>query len=188
MKFMCRTVFPAFLLLIAGPSVLLAQQPIIYTHGFTQMLDACELDYYKPLEEWYHVTPKRADRFMPYDLVIVNEDEEIEIRYALRPAMNSAIDRLPHVDIMRLMQHIATNDETAEIRALILDEETLTERFNADWGMCQYFVPKRSYSRMPLGALISIYAKDRATAHAVVLYRDPAYDPLEKFYQLRFRD
>ncbi len=176
-----------FLQLLAW-SGLISQKTIIYTYGFTEKLAACHLDYYKPLEEWYHVSPKQQDSYMPYDLVIVNEDAELEVRYALRPYADEALDKVPHVEIMRLMQHIAVNDENSDIRALILDEETLRERFNADWGMCQYFIPKRSYSDMPFGTLISLYAEGKATAHAIVLYRDVAYDPLEKFYQLRFRE
>lgn len=167
---------------------LAGQQSIIYTYGFTEKLAECHLDYYKPLEEWYHVSPKTKDTYMPYDLVIVNEDAELEIRYALRPYADQPVDKVPHVEIMRLMQHIAINDENAEIRALILDEETLRERFNADWGICQYFIPKKTYADFPFGTLISLYAEGKATAHAIVLYRDVAYDPLEKFYQLRFRE
>ena len=120
--------------------------------------------------------------------VLALEDAELEVRYALRPYADGALDKVPHVEIMRLIQHIAVNDDSTVIRALILDEETLQERFNADWGMCQYFVPKRSYSDKPYGTLFSLYAEGKATAHAVVLYRDPAYDPLETFYQLRFRE
>lgn len=161
---------------------------LIYTHHFSELLLEAHLDYYKPLEEWYHVSPKVKDDFMKYDLVLVNEDNDLEIRYYIKPYEDDALDQFPHVSMIRLMQHIATNDENAEIKVKILDQPYLQDRFNADWGMCQYFIPKRSYSDKPFGSLISLYAKGKSTAYAVVLYRDIEYDPLEKFVFLRYRE
>ena len=177
--------FPVLLFII--PNMQLNSQ-IVYTYGFTELLKEAHLDYYKPLEEWYHVSPKRRDKYMQYDLVLIHEDTDREMRYYIKPYQDDAIDQIPHVSMIRLMQHIATNDENAEIRALILDEDLLQTRFNADWGICQYFIPKRSYSNLPFGALISLYAKGKSTVYAVILYRDIDFDPLENFYQLRFRE
>ena len=176
---------PVLLCLIAHQQL---HSQIVYTHSFTELLKEAHLDYYKPIEEWYHVSPKIKDNYMKYDLVLINEDTDREVRYYIKPYQDDVLDQIPHVSMIRLMQHIATNDENAEIRALILDQDLLLNRFNADWGMCQYFIPKKSYSDLPFGALISLYAKGKSTVYAVVLYREFKFDPLEHFYQLRFRE
>ena len=176
-----------FVLLFIMPFLQLNSQ-IVYTHGFTELLKEAHLDYYKPLEEWYHVSPKKRDKYMKYDLVLLNESTDREVRYYIKTYQDDVLDQIPHVSMMRLIQHIATNDENAEIRAVILDQDLLENRFNADWGICQYFIPKKSYSDLPFGALISIYAKGKSTAYAVILYSDIEFEPLKNFYQLRFRE
>ena len=161
---------------------------ITYTRSFTDRLQEAHLEYYKPVETWHHVSPKRKDRYMQYDLVLVNEENDLELRYMIKPYADDAVDQYPHVETMRLIQHVATNDEEADIRVLMPDSETLARRFNAEWGLCQYFTPKRTYSEKPFGALITLYAKGKAMIQVVILYQDASYDPFESFHFLKFRE
>lgn len=161
---------------------------IVFTQHFTDQLQAAHLDYYRPIEEWYHVTPKQRDRFLKYDVVLVRDDQEVEIRYLIEPYADRELDQFPHIEMTRLLSHIATNNDEISIRAVMIQHEQAKERFAADWGMCQYFVPKRSFSKMPFGTLVSLYAKGKSTVHAIILYRDIEFDPFDHFHQIRFRE
>ena len=175
-----------FMVLVYNSTQLDAQ--IIYTDHFTEKLLASHLDYYKPLEQWYHVTPKTKDAFLKYDLVLINEAEDLEVRYILKPYEQDALDLFPHVDNSRIIHHIASNDPENDITAIILTKGQAIKRYNANWGVVHYFTPKISFSTKPYGALISIFSEGKATANAILLYEDEKFDVLSGFHQLRFRD
>ena len=174
-----------FSILLTGFS---AKGQIIYTDGFTELLKEAHFDFFEPVEQWLHVTPKVKDQYMAYDLVLQNDRNDLELRYDIRPFTNQQLDFLPKVENVRLIHHIASNNPEEEILVKVLDSETLKRRFNADWGACHFFTPKESYTEKRRGALLSIYGEGKALANIVILYNDWDFDPLESFNQLRFRE
>jgi hypothetical protein len=171
---------------IALPLTLTGQ--ITYTAAFTQTLSEGGIEYAEEVEEWLHVTIPPEHEYMDYDLVLQNDINDFEVRYRIDPDTdNSALVPLS-AEVARLTASIASNDENSEIRIVVPPDSLLQDAFAADRGVIAYFSPKLTYSEKPYGALLTLHAWGHPVVYIVVLYADPAYDPLEKYRNIRFRN
>lgn len=160
---------------------------ITYTAAFTRLLEKSGMEYAEPAEQWMHVTVPPVDGYMDYDLVVENDREDFEIRYCFHLEKRSK-ETPPSVEVARLVASIASNDPETEIRIQIPADSFLIQAFNADYGLIAHFIPKAEFSGKPIGVFISLYSENRPGIDIVLLYRDPAYDPLTMFRSIRFND
>jgi hypothetical protein len=158
---------------------------ITFTKGFTKLLKDSELEYFAPVEDWYHIMP---DEFLKYDLVIQNQDGDVEIRFVIKPYKEKVIDQYPHIEYIRMLLSIATNNETEVIRQLSMDKTEASKNYNADWAGLSHFVPKRKFSKMRYGCLISFYKENIARVYTVILYDREDLIPFTFFKQLKFKN
>lgn len=165
-----------------------ASGQIIYTANFTRDLKKAGLEYAEPTEQWLHVTIPPNHEFMEYDLVLQNDRNDFEVRYSIHKERRSDLSIPPSVAVSRLLADIASNDEIHEIRIKIPPDELLKEAFNATSGVIAYFAPKDEFSEKDFGALVSLYAEGRPAIDIILLYRDPAFDPLIQYRSIRYED
>ncbi len=161
---------------------------IVYTRAFTQRLVEAGLEYDLPAEQWLHVIMPPDDSLMHYDLVLQNDRNDFELRFHIHSASDADLVVPASVALTRLVATIASNDENALIRIEIPPEDLLKTAFNADRGAIALFSPKKIFSEKQYGALISLYSVGRQSVDIVILYNDPAYDPLTAFRSLRYQD
>ncbi|HLF65780.1 MAG TPA: hypothetical protein VI603_18610 [Saprospiraceae bacterium] len=161
---------------------------IVYTVAFTRDLKKAGLEYAEPTEQWLHVTIPPRHEFMDYDLVLQNDRNDFEVRYSIHQDRHADMPIPASVTVSRLIASIASNDEIHEIHVKIPPDEFLKEAFNADRGVIAYFTPKDGFSEKDFGALLSLYAEDRPAVDIILLYMDPAFDPLSMYRSMRYAD
>ena len=163
-------------------------QELVYTRAFTDALEAQGLDYYEPVETWLHVTKHREDHFMDYTVILENDINDYEVRYRLRGRASAAEAFPPKIEIVRLISSISVNDEEADIRIRIPEQDFAHEHFNAEAVAFGDFTPKRSFSEKPYGTYISLYSSRYGSVDVILLYYDGEMDPLASYRNLRFRE
>ena len=183
---MSRLVAACWFLLIAGTGALRGQE-IVYTMSFTEALQAQNLEYYEPVEQWLHVAGERHDQFMTYDLILENDRNDLEIRFRLRPAAESEL-LPPNVEITRLLASISTNSEVSEIHMSIANPEYAKSEFNAESVIFASFTPKPEFSRRPLGSLVSIASGEYGAVDVIILHYDETYSVEDSFRNIRFKE
>jgi hypothetical protein len=158
---------------------------VVYTAHFTKKLRQAGVEYAAPTEQWLHVVNPPQDEYMDYDLVLVNDRNDLEIRYRIGEVPEMAP---PSVEVTRLVATLASNADINDIVVKIPPPGFLKEAFNAEAGVIVYFTPKAEFSQKPYGALLSLYLQDRPGMNVVLLYIDPSFDPLNSYRSLRFLD
>ena len=161
---------------------------VTYTKAFTHLLEKEGIEYAEPTEQWLHVTIPPEHEFMKYDLVLQNDRNDFEVRYDIHSSRSRNQSIPPSVAVSRLLATIASNDESHDILIRIPEDYFLREAFNADQGILAYFTPKAEFSEKTYGALLSLYVEGRQAIDVILLYTDPAYDPLTMYRSVRFAD
>lgn len=151
-------------------SVTSSQEELIYTKSFTQKVAYHSIDFYQPVEQWFHVTNKYSDNYMDYDLVL-NDRKNIEVRVRIIES-SKVFAKHPHIEVMRMIATMATNDENTSIKISQMNPEWVAEQYGADWGLFADFVPKRDFDTHSKGRVLCIYKEGRALVNYIVLYED----------------
>ena len=162
--------------------------PITYTASFTKTIERLGIEIYEPVEEWLHVHPLDKDDFMKYDLVLQNDVNDFEARYRIRP-FRGKWKRIPQqIEVNRLASSIASNDPPSDIYMSFPDSLYAREIYNAQSCHIARFVPKRSFSEKPYGAILSIKSDDGTAVDIIILTYDPDYNPYSDLRHIRFRE
>ena len=162
-----------------------SQAQIIYTAGFTRLLQEAEISYAMPVENYLHVIMPPEDGFMAYALVLENDRGDFEVRYRFHDARESVVPAA--VTVAGLIASIASNDPETEIRIQVPADTMLHTAFNAEKGLISYFTPKQEFSGKPYGAMINLSRSGRPAVDIVILYTDPAFNPELMFRTIRYR-
>ncbi len=149
--------------------------PMIYTRSFTNKLRQHRIDFYQPVERWLHIADTQEDEYMEYDAVL-HDEAELEIRIRLIPD-EKAYSRAPHIEVMRTIAHISTNDPEADIRVSQINHRWVVENYNADWALYADFKPKEAFSAYPKGRILCIYREGRALIQYIILHDEEELDP-----------
>ncbi len=171
------------LCLCAGPVV--AQVDL--DPGFQEKLEVAGLEFIEPLEARYKDVRVVRNDFLTYDFAIRSRREGLEIRYYIQPAGETAMD-VPHVDAIRLLTHLATNDERFVMSGLDVSEADLREQFNADWGKVFFFTPKESFSPRRQCKMLALFREGYGSAFVFFLFDEAGPELDHRFYALRFRE
>lgn len=155
-------------IILCGSLSLLAQEAITYTKSFTTKLQRNGIDFFQPVERWLHVANIKKDDYMKYDLVLQDEaDLEVRVRIIEDSKLFS---KHPHIEVMRMMATMATNDQDADILISQMDPEMVSEVYSADWGLFADFVPKIGFSTYPKGRVLCLYKEGRALVNYIILH------------------
>jgi len=176
------------IVLVPGWFPVLVSAQITYTAAFTKTLYEAGIEYAAPTEQWLHVVLPPEDDYMDYNLVLENDRNDFEVRYRIQQHTRPDQAIPASIEVARLVASIASNAPETEIRIQIPPDSLLQKAFNADRGIIAYFTPKFDFSEKPYGALISLDMLGGTGIDVILLYYDPAYDPLYTFRSVRFRE
>lgn len=162
-----------------------AEGQVALSPSFQTKLAAAGLEFIEPLEARYKDIRVVRNDFLDYDFAMRSRREGLEIRYYIDP-----VDReeaaVPHVEAVRLLMHLASNDERyimsgVDVRALDLEEQ-----FNADWGKVFFFTPKEAFSARRKCKMLALFREGYGMAFVFFLFNEagPALD--HRFYALRY--
>jgi hypothetical protein len=159
--------------------LLIGQGAVTYTQSFTNKLRHHGIDFFQPVERWLHVTNIKEDEYMKYDVVLRDQDQ-LEVRVRIIEDNKKFIHH-PHIEVMRMMATIATNDPTADILISQMGSDYVLEQYGADWGLFADFEPKEGFSRFSKGRVICLYKEGRALVNYIILHDD---DELEAHFTM----
>ena len=172
-----------FLVFVIGFNSIVYGQ-IQYSHHFTKKLEACGVEFIRPLEGYYKVKMKRRDRFINYDLVLYSEDYNFEMRFWLDPDYRHDV---PHITAFSLVNSLAINEPHFDIHMNLFREEDAKAYFNANWAAYSDFIPKRSLSDKHFGRLVCIYHQDKGMIYNLMLFNDHVEEKDRRLYALQFQ-
>ena len=167
------------IVLLSGLSTAKSQNNMIYTKSFTKKLAYHQIDFFQPVERWIHMTNISSDEFMDYDAVLRDEDG-LEIRLSIQEA-NKMHSQHPHIELMRVIAHISTNNAESDIKISQMNHDWVKERYQADWGLFADFTPKLEYSDYPKGRLLCLFKEGQAMVNYIVLHDEDELDPYFEF-------
>ncbi|MEM6317027.1 MAG: hypothetical protein AAF960_05115 [Bacteroidota bacterium] len=178
----------SFLLFCLLTTTLLAQK-IKYTDSFLEKLEQTQIDVFTPVEGKYKSVRPLKNDFQPIDHAIVSKREKIVIRYSVIPYdSDKPATQLPHVDFMRLVTSVASNDEDAGVVSVhALDNPQLKTYFNADWGSMAYFKPKYRFSEAQHCRLLALFKEGQGTVYVFFLFDEPSPALDNRLRALQFR-
>ncbi|MDX1667525.1 MAG: hypothetical protein R3350_09860 [Saprospiraceae bacterium] len=175
-----------FLLTLAS----FAQHKIDFPEEFFQTLDRAQVEFIHPLDSDYRDIRPRQNDIIETDLAIYSRREKLQIRYHIQPEIDLQYTHAPppHVRCIRLLLHLATNDQRFVMTGLDVDQEKLREQFNADWGKVFFFTPKDSFSSQENCKMLALYREGMGMAYVFFLFDDAGRELDNRFYALRFQD
>lgn len=156
-----------------------AQNNVVYTKSFTRKLAYHQIDFFQPVERWIHITNIKSDGYMNYDAVL-RDEEGLEIRLNIQEA-NKTHSQHPHIELMRIISTISTNNQEAQIKISQMNQDWVKERYQADWGLFADFIPKVEYSEYPKGRLLCLFKEGQAMVNYIVLHDEEELDPYFEF-------
>lgn len=179
-------------LLLLTPALLFLAMPganaQIELHGeFQALLEKAELEFIQPVEARYKDTKAHRNRFQPTDFAMRSRAEKLEIRYLVYPYNpNEATSAHPHLRAVRLLVHLATNDQSFVMSGKDLTEAKL-KTYNADWGKTFFFTPKAAFSNRSHCKMLALHKAETGTAFVFFLF-DKAERELDyREYTLKFQ-
>lgn len=156
---------------------------------FQQRLKETRIEFLEPLEAKYKDIRVARNDFLDYDFAIRSRREQIEIRYLIEPLTESnPVAQAPHVRTVRMLMHLARNDDVFVMSGIDVRETDLREQFNADWGKIFFFTPKEGFSRYQECKMLALFREGRGMAYVFFLFDEPSRALDNRFYALRFLD
>lgn len=177
------------LLILSAASPAWAQR-IEYPEQFRSLLNQAKLEFFEPLDAGYKDVQAPENQFQNCHFAIRSRQEDLEIRFSVFP-WSAPADNLvaanPHILTHLAVSNVAVNDPTALISGIELDEESLRQEFNADWGMVYFFKPKPEFSDQPFCRMVALCKEEQATVLVFFLFDDAGNTALDhRYLALRF--
>ncbi len=183
---MCFRVWLILLALLPTPR-LLAQVDL--SDHFVDLLDAAGIGFIEPLEARYKDIRLSSRQLADYDFAMRSRREKLEIRYRIHPyRAEDPLSEAPHVRAIRLLMHLATNQQQAVMRGLEVDEEDLQAAFRADWGKVFFFQPKTSFSTAAHCKMLALHREGQGTAFVFFLFDEAGAALDHRFFALQFAE
>lgn len=162
-------------------------QPVELSAGFAQKLAAASMEWVTPLDTDYKDVYVLKNDLQSYDFAIRSRKEKLEIRYIIQPYQeNDLTAHIPHIQFVRMLTHLATNEQEAVIAIHDVSEEDLSW-FHADWGKSAFFKLKDGFSGFVECRLLSLYKEEKGMAHVLFVYQQPTVALDNRFYALQFK-
>lgn len=156
--------------------------------AFRQKLEAARIDFMEPLESGYKDIRVEENDLVDYDFAIRSRKEKMEIRYLIEPSgSGQALASIPHVQCIRVLSTLATNDERYVMSGIDVGAGDLTRRFNADWGKVFFFKPKEGFSAYQNCKMLALFREGQGMAYVFFLFDEAGPELDYRFYALSFR-
>ena len=156
---------------------------------FQQRLEEARVEFLEPLEAKYKDVRVARNDFLEYDFAIRSRKEKIEIRYLIEPVTKTnPIAYAPHVRTVRMLMHLARNNDAFVMSGVDVRTADLQEQFNADWGKIFFFTPKEAFSRYQECKMLALFREGQGMAYVFFLFDEPSRALDNRFYALRFLD
>ncbi len=155
--------------------------------AFENLLQKTGVEVFYPVESDYKNWGTGENEWLNCEFAIRSRREKLEIRYHIVPyneADPSAA--LPHLNCMRLLMHLASNDEEAAIAVHSLPEMELEENYRADWGKQYYFKPKRSFGDYAHCQLLALYREGSGMVYVFYFFDEPGPALEDRVREVRF--
>lgn len=180
------TVLAVWLSLICGITrVLPAQDPLIFTQAFTQLLNRYQLEINLPDSAWYKVTGRTADDLYTYDLIIESWEEDLEIRYRIEDP--GAAGLFPQITFSTMLSSLSANDESAHIGVKVMSSAYISQRSRAEWASLASFNPKPTLTTKKHAKMLAFYHSEKGYVTTLVLFNDHYKLADERVWSLLFR-
>jgi hypothetical protein len=162
-------------------------QRVELSEGFAQKLAAASMEWVVPLDSDYKDIHVLENDLQSYDFAIRSKKEKLEIRYIIQPYQeNDLTAHIPHIQFIRMLTHLATNEQEAIIAIHDVSEEDLSW-FHADWGKSAFFKLKDGFSGFVECRLLSLYKEEKGMAHVLFVYQQPTVALDNRFFALQFK-
>ena len=175
------------LLILFSASFLPAQVEL--SPEFDRLLVAAGLEFIEPAEARYKDVRVVDNEWQDYDFAIRSRREKLEIRYLIKPFRpGDPLAEAPHLRAMRLLTHLASNDQSFIMRGLDVAWEDLREQFNADSGKIFFFTPKPGFNNRKQCKLLALHSEGQGTAFVFFLFDTPSPALDHRFFALHFKE
>ena len=153
---------------------------------FLKQIDAFDLYFYEPVEGQAKYKSAGHNSIFSYDAHLRLKEERKEVYFFLNDIAETAvINQAPHVEFMRQVSDMASNDENNSIWIRMYEGSDL-QKYNAEWVCEARFVPKNQFTRYKKGRLLGIFRKDKGLA--TVLYLSDKDGPYMDFLSFKSDD
>lgn len=165
-------------------------QKIEINDTFQAKLDKVQVDFFVPVEIDYKdvFVKKEAEKFQTYDFAIRSRKEKLEIRYLIHPTEDNDLAFLPPAaNFMRILTHLASNDEEHLIAVHSMSSENL-KNFGADWGKEAVFTPKAIFSEEKHCKMLMLHKEGRGNIYIFFLFDEASEVLDQRYYALKFKE
>lgn len=176
------------LLILIFISINISIAQVKLTDRVVELIEMTGLDYYTPVESFYQSVPVIGNDYIDYDLGVAAKEVNLEIRYAFRPVTGQQSDMFPNITAMATASSVATNHEDEEMRVRVIDPETLSNTYNADWGAVIDLVPKIKFSEAQNCKMLAIYAEGKGSVYVFFLYDELSQFLKDQIRSLKFKE
>ncbi len=165
-----------------------ASAQVKVSDNFRKLLDEVHLEFMTPLEARYK-SVNSDNLYFNCHFAMWSRKERLEIRYFIAsPTQDELLDFVPHVDCIRMVTHLATNDQDVVISGLDVPDTLRTEGFNADWAKVFFFTPKKSFSPRTHCKMLALFKEGYGMAYVFFLFDKADKNLDNRFVALRFDD
>ena len=152
---------------------------------FNEILEVNDISFIYPIENQYKVIKRPSQSLVPVDLGLKSRKHHIEIWFQFLPETDSH-PLVPHVETMRQVFHLATNDPNELFTTLPINPQKLDSLFNASWGLVNVFKPKIAFSDKSYCKLLSLYKEQVGVMFVYFLFNKPTLEVDNRFQAIIF--
>ncbi|MFK7934688.1 MAG: hypothetical protein AB8G22_14345 [Saprospiraceae bacterium] len=166
-------------------------QELTFSEDLQSLLQRTQIDIPTPLDTDYR-SVKVSDRlakYQSYDYAMRSRKEKLEVRFLLQP-----LDTLqqfyfpPNANFVRMLTHLASNDDENIIAVHSMSEDDLREEFNADWGQEALFTPKDNFSARTHCKMLMLHKEGVGDVFVFFLFDFPNAAWEKRYHALRFTE
>ena len=161
------------------------------TPDFQIKLAKTGINFLTPVEHNFKVSKVYKNELQPYDFAMRQKKDKVEIRYLVLPDTGIIAGGYPHMNFSNRTMTLASNEDdvaVSTISVIQLSEETLKEKYHADWGAISFFTPKRSFSDSRYCKLVALYCEGRGYVYTFFLYDNVNVDFNAGYDLLEFKE
>jgi hypothetical protein len=146
------------------------------------MIHKMGVDYASPLDGKYRAIQWVDQPLWGEHFSLASRKENMEIKILFRPELLAH----PHVNSVRLITQIASNEDETAISYVPLTEERTQELYGADWAKVFFFKPKIGLSLYSETKMIALYKEEVGMIFVFFLFNEADQNLLHRDQIIRF--
>jgi hypothetical protein len=149
---------------------------------FNEMIHKMGVDFASPVDGKYQALKWVDQPFWGEHFSLVSRKENIEIKILFKPELLHH----PHVNSVRWITQIASNEEETAISFVPLTTERTKELYGADWAKVFFFKPKIGSSLYSETKMIALYKEEVGMIFVFFLFNEADQALLNRDQIIRF--